>query len=231
MGHTIVSVNEQAYPNVEHVFVDGASTDQTLSVIEKDSLRTKRVMSEPDKGIYDALNKGIALATGDVIGFLHADDFYAHPGVLSEIANQFSNNGVSAVYGDLHYVSQSNTDKVIRQWQTRQYSPGRLRRGWMPPHPTLYVRRSWYDRVGGFDTRYRIAADYFCMLQLFSQADFNARYIPEVLVKMRVGGVSNRSLKNIIQKSREDLDALKRSGVGGVGTLVAKNLRKLGQFI
>ena len=188
------------------------------------------MLSEPDEGIYDALNKGIALATGDVIGFLHADDFYANPDVLSAIADRFRDHSVDAVYGDLQYVSQLNPDKIIRHWHTRTFTERRLKRGWMPPHPTLYIRKPWYERIGGFDTRYRIAADYFFMLQLFSHSDFDACYIPDVLVKMRVGGASNRSVNNIIQKSREDFDALRRTGVGGINTLLAKNLRKLGQF-
>ena len=114
---------------------------------------------------------------------------------------------------------------------TKTFSPGRLKRGWMPPHPTLYVRKEWYERIGGFDTQYRIAADYLSILQLFRHPDFEAVYLPQVLVKMRVGGASNRSLKNIIQKSREDYGILKRAGVGGLGTLMSKNLRKIGQFI
>ena len=230
VSQTIASINEQTYPNVEHVFVDGASTDRTLSIIERESLRPKRMISEPDQGIYDALNKGLALSTGDIIGFLHADDFYAHSGVLHEIAARLKEKGVSAVYGDLQYVGVDNVNKVIRHWQTRRFTKTRLKLGWMPPHPTFYVHRSWYDRIGGFDTNYGIAADYLTVLQLFSSADFNAQYIPHVLVKMRMGGVSNRSLTNILRKSREDLDALRQSGVGGYGTLAAKNLRKLGQF-
>ena len=165
-----------------------------------------------------------------MVGFLHADDFFAHDHVLEQIASGFVGADIAGVYGDLQYVSQTDTTKVIRHWKTREFSAGRLRRGWMPPHPTLYVRKSWYERIGSFDTQYRIAADYFSMLQLFGDPEFKAAYIPEMLVKMRVGGASNRSLRNIVRKSKEDLDALRRSGVGGVGTLVAKNVRKLGQF-
>lgn len=230
IGHAIASVNDQTYANVEHVFVDGGSSDGTLDVIEALSLRAKQLRSGPDSGIYDALNKGIALATGEIVGFLHSDDFYAHPNVLAAIGEQFSDPSVCGVYGDLDYVSQSDTDQVLRHWASKPFSPERLRRGWMPPHPTLYVRKAWYERIGGFDTRYRIAADYDSILRLFSSPAFETRYLPEVLVKMRTGGVSNRSLRNILQKSREDLDALRRGGVGGVPTLIAKNLRKVGQL-
>lgn len=227
---TIDSVNSQTYQHIEHIFVDGASSDQTVQLIEVESLRTKKIISEPDEGIYAALNKGIALATGDIVGFLHADDFYAHKDVLDQIAKAFAKNEVSGVYGDLHYVSQSNPSMVIRRWETKPFTTERLKRGWMPPHPTLYIRKSWYDRIGGFDTRYQIAADYDSILRLFSLPDFHSQYIPNVLVKMRLGGASNRSLKNIFLKSREDLDALKRANIGGVFTLLMKNFRKLSQF-
>lgn len=227
---TIDSVNSQTYQHIEHIFVDGASSDQTVQLIEVESLRTKKIISEPDEGIYAALNKGIALATGDIVGFLHADDFYAHKDVVDQIAKAFAENEVSGVYGDLHYVSQSNPSKVIRRWETKPFTTERLKRGWMPPHPTLYLTKSWYNRLGGFDTRYKISADYFFMLKLFGSPDFYAHYIPETLVKMRVGGESNRSLKNILLKSREDLDALKRTHVGGIPTLLMKNVRKLVQF-
>ena len=230
IGQTIQSANSQSYPNIEHVFIDGASQDRTLELINRESKVPKVVVSEPDNGIYDALNKGISLATGDVVGFLHADDFYAHRQVLEKVANSFSDTCISGVYGDLQYVSQLSAEKVIRSWRAREFSPARLKRGWMPPHPTLYVRKSVYQRLGGFDTRYRIAADYFSILKLFSDPEFHTIYIPEMLVKMRIGGMSNRSLANIIRKSCEDYEALCRSGVGGFLTLTLKNLRKAGQF-
>jgi glycosyltransferase len=230
IGATIQSVNAQSYANIEQVFIDGGSTDDTLSVISASAGKNHSVLSESDNGIYDALNKGVQRATGDVVGFLHADDFYTDDSVVKRIADCFSRAEVQAVYGDLQYVSQSDTDKVIRTWDTKPFSPGRLKRGWMPPHPTLYIRKEWYERIGGFDTQYRIAADYLSILQLFSYPDFDAVYLPQVLVKMRVGGASNRSLKNIIQKSREDYGVLKRAGVGGLGTVMCKNIRKAGQF-
>ena len=154
-------------------------------------------------------------------------------GELGDIARAFADPSVCAVYGDLQYVKQRDTSTVVRHWQSSPFSARRLAWGWMPPHPTLYVRREWYERIGGFDTHYRIAADYFSILQLFSQPGFKAVHLPQVLVKMRLGGASNRSLGNIVRKSREDLDALRRSRVGalgGVGALVSKNLSKIGQF-
>jgi len=231
LGDALDSVAAQQYGNREHVLVDGASTDGTLALLESRRSPQSSLVSEPDKGIYDALNKGIARATGEVVGFLHADDIYADDRVLQRIADAFVDPSVTAVYGDLQYVRKQDTSSVVRHWRSGPYSRSKLGWGWMPPHPALYVRREWYDRIGGFDTRYRIAADYDSILKLFSQPDFKAAYIPEVLVKMRVGGASNRSLKNILQKSREDYSALKHSGVGGAGALLWKNLSKLGQFL
>jgi len=228
------SVAAQTWPILEHVVIDGGSTDGTVQLLEKHHHQIGVFVSEPDKGIYDALNKGIARASGDVIGFLHADDLYAHSGVLATIARAFKDPSVCAVYGDLQYVRKDDTTQVVRHWASRPFAPPMLRQGWMPPHPTLYVRREWYECIGGFDTNYRIAADYFSVLQLFNQPGFKAVHIPEVLVNMRVGGASNRSLKNIIRKSREDYDALRRSNFGVLPAVMAlgmKNFSKIGQFL
>lgn len=224
------SVSEQTYPYVEHVIIDGASRDGTLDLIE--SHRTSKVVafSEPDRGIYDALNKGLARSTGEVVGFLHADDVFADREVLKWVVEAFSDPNVDVVYGDLQYVRRNDLSHVVRYWRSQPFTAGLLSRGWMPPHPTMYVRRSLYEKLGGFDTRYRIAADYEFILRLFSFPGLCAFYIPRVMVKMRVGGVSNRSLKNMARKSLEDLRALRAHQVGGVMTLAWKNLSKLGQF-
>jgi glycosyltransferase involved in cell wall biosynthesis len=224
------SVAAQTWTEREHVVIDGASRDGTLALLESHRDQLDVLVSEPDSGIYDALNKGLERATGDVIGFLHADDVYASPHALERIALAFANPAVGAVYGDLQYVRKDDLNRVVRNWKSAPFSLRRLAWGWMPPHTTLYVRREWYERVGRFDTRYRIAADYFSILTLFSQPGLNPVHVPEVLVKMRVGGVSNRSLAGILRKSQEDLDALRRSGVGGVGALMWKNLGKVGQW-
>jgi glycosyltransferase involved in cell wall biosynthesis len=228
--HAITSVNEQSYPNVEHVFIDGASQDRSLDIIKKESRVENRVISEPDSGIYDALNKGIQRATGDVIGFLHADDYFDDSFVLETIANRFANVEMQAIFGDLKYVSQENPEKSVRYWRAGAFSKRRLEWGWMPPHPTLYIRKNWYERIGGFDTQYRISADYDSILKLFCQPGFKADYIPQVLVNMRLGGISNNSIGSIIQKMKEDLLILDRSEIGGVGTLIGKNLQKVQQF-
>lgn len=231
IADALKSVAEQSHAAVEHVVVDGASRDGTWEVVQ--ALRSPRVvaLSESDRGIYDALNKGIARSSGDVVGFLHADDVFADRDVLARIAEAFGDPAVDAVYGDLQYVRRENLAHVVRYWRSRPFVPQLLERGWMPPHPTLYVRRSVYERLGGFDTSYRIAADYEFILRLFSRPGLRVAYIPRVLVKMRVGGVSNRSLRNIVRKSAEDLRALRAHHVGGVTTLVWKNLSKLGQFL
>lgn len=228
------SVSLQTYTEREHIVIDGASSDGTVKVLLAHKEQLSVLVSEQDRGIYDALNKGIARASGDVVGFLHADDLYAHPDVLSRVAAAFeADPTICAVYGDLQYVRKDNIAEVVRHWTCSPFTPSRLAWGWMPPHPTLYVRREWYERIGGLDIRYRIAADYFSILQLFTLPGFKAAYLPEVLVKMRTGGASNRSLGAIARKTREDWDALRRIRVGafgGVGAVVWKNLSKIGQF-
>lgn len=225
------SVRSQRYPRVEHVVVDGGSTDGTWGVIQAHGSPLVVAQSEPDRGIYDALNKGLARATGDVIGVLHADDVFADAEVLGWVAAALADPAVDAVFGDLQYVDKNDLSRVIRHWRSGPFSARRLAWGWMPPHPTLYLRRSVYDRLGGFDTGYRIAADYDLILRLFSQPGVNAVHLPHVLVRMRVGGASNKSLANIVRKSREDLRALRRHNVGGLHTLAWKNLSKLGQYL
>ncbi len=226
----IQSVTNQIYPNVEHVVVDGDSSDGTLSIINANKRPAMLVFSETDDGIYDALNKAIALSSGDIIGIMHSDDFFAHNQVLSKIAEFFTDPKIDAVYGDLDYISASDLNHVLRRWKAGSFASAKLNRGWMPPHPTLFIRRRVVEAWGGYDIRYRISADYDAMLRYLVKGQIKVAYIPEVLVKMRVGGESNRSLGRILLKSREDLQAIRRNGVGGVGTLAWKNLSKLYQF-
>ena len=162
---------------------------------------------------------------------MESDDLFADDEVLSSVTEAFEDPTVDAVYGDLQYVAQDDPTRVIRHWRSGEFHPARLKRGWMPPHPTLYLRRSVLETHGSFDRSYRIAADYDAILRYFGSPGFKAAYIPRVLVKMRVGGESNQSLRKILRKSREDYRALRRSGVGGIGTLAFKNLSKLGQFV
>lgn len=226
------SVVRQTYAAaIEHVVIDGASNDGTHEVLERNRDRIAVLVSEPDQGIYDALNKGIQRSSGDVVGFLHADDVFADERVIERIAAVFEDPTILAVYGDLVYVRRVDTHFVIRRWRAGTFSQGCLRRGWMPPHPTFYVRRRIYEQLGAFDTRHRIAADYDCILRFLGPGGIVPAYIPEILVKMRVGGASNRSLANILQKSREDYQALRDNHVGGLAALVWKNVSKIKQFI
>jgi glycosyltransferase len=230
IGDAMRSVQTQSHRPLEHVVVDGASRDGTLEVVERLRDATTRLLSEPDEGIYDAINKGLRIATGDVLGLMHSDDVFAHDDVLRKIAKAFTDPAIDMVYGDLDYVAKSDMSKVIRAWKAGPFSPERLARGWMPPHPTLYVRRRVIEQHGAYDTSYRIAADYDAVLRWFGKAKLRAAYIPEVMVKMRVGGESNRSLGRIIAKSHEDYRTLRAHNVGGIGTLLWKNLSKVGQF-
>jgi glycosyltransferase len=230
VAEALDSALAQDHRDVELIVIDGGSTDGTLQVLQRYADRLALLVSEPDRGIYDALNKGIARANGEIVGFLHSDDLFADSSVLSRISAAFADPRVDAAYGDLLYVNKDDPSRVVRTWRSDAFSPNRLARGWMPPHPTFYVRRTVYQKLGGYDTSYRIAADYDCMLRLLGRGEVRPVYIPEVLVKMRVGGASNRSLKNILRKSREDYRALRANGVGGLGALAWKNLSKLPQF-
>jgi glycosyltransferase involved in cell wall biosynthesis len=226
----VASVQQQSYADIEHLVVDGASTDGTLAILHDCLDKRSKLVSEPDSGIYDALNKGLALASGDVVGLMHSDDFYANEHVLAQVVQTFGNPAVDGVYGDLDYVAKSEPARIIRRWRSGNYERSHLAYGWMPPHPTLFLRRSVIEQWGGFDTSFRIAADYDAMLRYLVRGKIRLAYIPEVLVKMRVGGESNRSLSRILRKSHEDYIALRRNGVGGIRALVWKNLSKVGQF-
>lgn len=228
---TIDSIQAQTWADAELVIQDGGSTDGTLEIIQQRAQPNTSLVSEPDHGIYDAINRGIRRSTGDIIGLMHSDDVFAHSGVLKRVAVALEAEDVDGVYGDLQYVAADDPTRVIRHWRSGEYQPTLLRRGWMPPHPTLYLRREVFERFGLYDTSFQIAADYDAMLRYLVKGQIRLAYIPEVLVKMRLGGESNRSLGRILQKSREDLRALRNNGVGGIGTLAAKNLNKLGQFI
>lgn len=231
LDESLRSVQAQTCDRVEHIVMDGGSTDGTLDILERHRHSLACVVSEPDKGVYHALNKGIARATGDIIGFMHADDRFASPDVLSQVAAAFANPMVQAVYGDLEYVHPRDWSRVIRYWRAGPFERSQLVHGWMPPHPTFYVRRHVYERLGGFDTRFRIAADYEHMLRLLWRGNIQPVYIPQVLVHMRTGGISNGSLMNLLRKSREDYAAMRQNGVGGVHTLLLKNATKLPQFV
>ena len=227
----IDSVLNQTYNNIEYIIVDGASSDGTVEIIKCYQDRITTFISEKDRGIYDGLNKGINVATGDVIAFLHSDDLYYANDIIQNIVNIFMNNSsIDGVYGDLIYTQKEDTSKVLRYWKSKDFEEGLLEKGWMPAHPTLFLKRNVYEKYGDFDLDFKIAADYDFMLRVLS-AGIKVKYIPRVLYKMRVGGESNKSIKNIMLKSQEDLRALKKNSVGGIVSLLIKNLSKLKQFI
>lgn len=227
---SLQSLETQSYGNYEHVVQDGGSSDGTLELLRSRDEPRMRLVSETDQGIYDALNRATARATGDVIGLLHSDDFFAHGDVLARVAQVFQETGADAVYGDLDYVSAQDRGRVVRHWVSGTYSPDKLKRGWMPPHPSLFIKRDVITRWGAYDDSFRISADYDSILRYFGRGGITAAYVPEVLVKMRLGGASNSSLRRILRKTKEDYRAIRSNRIGGLQTLAAKNLRKLPQF-
>jgi len=225
----VQSVRSQTH-EVEHIVIDGCSTDATLDIVRCHAPYAK-ILSEPDNGIYDALNKGIRMATGDVIGFLHADDFYADDNVIARVAERMSRDDTDSCYGDLLYVDKARTDRIIRYWRAGAYHEGLFERGWMPPHPTFFVRKKVYEQFGLFNTSFKIAADYELMLRFLVKHKITIAYLPHVLIKMRVGGMSNRSLKNLALKTAEDYRAWKVNGLKRKWyTIPLKNISKLPQF-
>ena len=248
LPRALESVRSQTYGDIEHIIVDGASTDGTKELIEayaqssnhksqtSPSLEGRdgvgfphvRWISEPDEGIYNALNKGIRMATGDVIGFLHSDDILYSPDSIGQIAAAFADGTVDVVYGDLQYCKG---DRVTRRWKSNTFNSGSLQYGWMPPHPTVYVRKKVYEEVGPYDEWFRISADYDMILRIFT-AGYKTCYIPQVLVSMETGGASNRDAKARLSKTQEDYIALKKNHIGaGYLTVACKQLRKLRQFL
>lgn len=228
---TVQSLELQTYPDIEYIIIDGNSNDDTLEIIRENSTRVSIMISEPDKGIYDALNKGIENATGDIIGFLHSDDLLAYPQAIADIVATFKQNNCDAVYADLDYVSKENISSIVRKWKSGDYSIDKMKYGWMPPHPSFYMKRDKYIEWGGFNLDYRISADYDSLLRYLWKYQAKVSYLPKVVTIMRVGGESNRSLKNIIKKSNEDITIIKKNGLFWPVVLICKNLSKLPQFI
>jgi glycosyltransferase len=228
---TIRSVQQQQFENLEYIVVDGGSCDGTLEMVKHYPEVISSFVSEPDNGIYDAMNKGLRLAKGDFVGFLHADDRFAHPMVLQNIMAVFENKQADALYGDLQYVTSFEPLKILRHWKSGDFNPQLIKKGWMPPHPTVYFKRELLNSIGFFNTSYKISADYDWLLRLLGTEGLSIAYLPEVLVLMATGGASNKSLRNLILKSSEDYKAIRQNKVGGLHTLINKNLSKVGQFL
>lgn len=230
--HSIDSVLGQDYPDIEYIIVDGNSKDGTQDIVRSYGNKIARFLSEPDAGIYDAMNKGIQLATGDVIGILNADDFYAYPSVVSEVAEVLASSNADASYGDLEYIDANDATVVRRKWVSGAYKVGAFLNGWMPPHPTFFVRKEVYNTHGHFRLDLGSAADYELMLRFVHRENIKLAYLPKVLVKMRAGGVSNSTLKNRIAANQNDRLAWKINNLKPrFYTLWLKPLRKIIQFI
>ena len=228
---TLRSVAFQTYPEIEHIVVDGGSMDGTLEIIQRHRVRIATLISEPDCGIYGAMNKGIAAASGDIVGTLNADDMYVDEHVLGKVARAFSDPEIGACYADLVYVGRADLDKIIRYWKSRPYADGVFERGWLPAHPTFFVRRALYQRYGGFDLNYRFQADFELTMRLLAVHKVRSVYLPEVIVKMRTGGVSNRSVLNVIKGNLEAYRACRQHGLKVSPLFIVKKiLSRLPQF-
>jgi len=228
---TLESIKMQDYPDIEHIIVDGVSKDLTMEILAEYPHVSKAV-SEPDRGLYDAMNKGVRLATGDVVGILNSDDFYTHPQVLSRVAALFAETGADVLYADLEYVDMRDTTRVVRTCKAGAIKPGCFLRGWMPPHPTFFVRRHLYEQFGLFNPELRFSADYELMLRFLLKNKLSACYLTEVTVRMRTGGASNANWLNRIRANREDRLAWKMNGLRPrFYTLYLKPLLKVPQYL
>jgi glycosyltransferase involved in cell wall biosynthesis len=209
----IESVLSQDYADIEYIIVDGNSNDKTIEIIKKYQDRIQKFISEPDSGIYDAMNKGLKLATGDVIGLLNSDDLYINNSILTKVANCFKTYQCDILYGDLYYVKPDNPEIISRIWRTKSFRPGSFKKGWHPPHPTFYVKKEIYLKYGYFDNRYKLAADFELMLRLLEKFKVKSYYISEPLVKMRLGGATNKNFKNIFNQNIECYKAFKSNNL------------------
>lgn len=228
---TIISVINQDYKNLEYIIVDGLSKDNTLQILDKYKDKISKVISEKDHGIYDAISKGIRAATGDIVVALNSDDMYVGNDVISKVVEVFKSTHADAVYGDLNYVDRYDTSKVVRKWKSKSYKKGLFLTGWMPPHPTFFVRKQCYDKYGTFNLSLKSAADYELMLRLIHVHEIKVAYLPKLLVNMRTGGQSNMSIKNRFRANREDRKAWEINGLKpGMLTLIRKPLSKIKQY-
>ena len=227
----IKSVLNQTYPNIEYIIVDGGSTDGTIEVINKYRKNISKFISEKDRGVYDGMNKGIRMATGEIIGILNSDDIYVRDNVIGEVVKAMEENNADCCWGDLVYVDAKNTDRIIRYWKSSEYKEGKFKTGWVPPHPTFFVRKWIYEKYGYFNINFPIAADYELMLRFLEKYKVKSCYIPQVMVKMRIGGQSNKIL-NILKGARECYKAWEINGlkVNPLVPLILRPLSKTSQY-
>lgn len=230
ISDTLQCIASQSYSNIEHLIIDGASKDNTLEIVSEFP-HVAKVISEPDKGIYDAMNKGIKAATGDIIGILNSDDFYANDTVLEKVVAKMEEKNVQSLYGDLVFVKPDKTDEIVRYWKTRTQTDRGWQRGWMPPHPTFFVHKEVYEKYGLFDLDLKSAADYEFMLRVLYKHKVSTTYLPEILVKMRVGGQSTANLRNRLLANKEDRLAWEKNDLKPhFFTTYLKPLRKIKQI-
>ena len=213
IAETINSVAKQTYADLEHLVVDGASTDDTVKIAKAHSTPCTRIISEPDKGIYDAMNKGLAHATGDIVCFLNADDAYADPEVLSRVAHEMKQHGLDALFGDVVFFNPGAQERSVRRYRSDRFSPDRLAYGWMPAHPALFIKRSIYQELGGFRTHFRIAGDFDFVARAFAPGKLLYRYLPQIMVRMQSGGVSNAGLRSKWLLNQEVLRSCRENGI------------------
>lgn len=228
---TIQSVIFQDYPDIEYIIVDALSSDSTMDIVKKYGNKIAKVISEKDNGLYDAINKGIQLAEGDIIGLLHSDDIYYDLNVLSNVVREFKKHKMDSLYADLLYVDKNDVKKVIRYWKSKTYKDGLFKEGWMPPHPTFFVKRNVFERLGVYNLSLKSASDYELMLRFLHKFKISTFYLSRVIIRMRVGGKSNLSLSNRIRANKEDRLAWKINGLQpGIFTMIRKPLSKISQF-
>ena len=234
IADTLKSVLEQTYKDIEYWIIDGCSKDGTMDILrhyEPMFGGKLHIVSEPDRGIYDAMNKGIARATGDVVGLLNSDDYYTSNDALATIARFFSHNDADAIYGDIHFVNDSNPEKCVRYYSSALFRPWLLRFGFMQAHPSFYVRREVYRKYGTYSLDYKIASDYDLMVRLLYKHRIKATYIKKDFVTMRTGGISTKSVKNRLLISREDVKACRRNGLyTNIAFISVKYLYKVFEF-
>ena len=228
----ITSVVNQSYDNLEYIVIDGKSTDTTMEIIASFGDQIFKVVSEKDKGMYDAINKGIRMASGDIIGVLNSDDYYTDELVIEDVMSKFKEANADALYADLNYVDQIDTNNVVRYWKSGDYKPNSFLSGWMPPHPTFFIRKEWYLKYGEYSLELVSAADYELMLRMVLKHGARLAYLPRVIVNMRVGGMSNSSLRNRLRANKEDRKAWEMNGLTPkYYTLIFKPLRKIIQYV
>ncbi|HII1980808.1 TPA: glycosyltransferase family 2 protein [Escherichia coli] len=226
---TLDSVAVQTYNNIEYIIVDGASSDATLQIINNSSALVTKCISERDKGIYDALNKGVHLATGDIIGFIHSDDILARPDIIETIVIEFQKTKADIVYGDLVFVDRSDVNNIVRYWHSGSFRKSKISLGWAPPHPSFYMKRSLYKEDGFFDLTFKIAADYDQMIRVLKRERIKVIYLPQVFVKMRLGGESTK-LDNTVASTKEIISIMKKHHINWYVAIITRKFSKLAQL-